>query len=161
MYCNQCGNILPEGSVFCSFCGVKNVALNAEEEAVKVETPVEEAFPAQSAVPDQKDEAAPVEETNIQEAPALVRQEAASPVQPAQEAAPAIPQPPVMQQAVSAEQQVPRMAPNFGGAAPVKMQKPPKPVKYYTFGHIALCLCAVAVMAVVAGVFAGLYFSVR
>ena len=35
-----------------------------------------------------------------------------------------------------------------------------KPVKYYTFGHIALCLAAVGVMAVVAGIFAGLYFSV-
>lgn len=35
-----------------------------------------------------------------------------------------------------------------------------RPVKYYTFGHIALCLAAVGVMAVVAGVFAGLYFSV-
>ena len=35
------------------------------------------------------------------------------------------------------------------------------PEKYYTFGHLALCLAAVAVMAIVAGVFAGLYFSVR
>lgn len=33
--------------------------------------------------------------------------------------------------------------------------------KYYTFGHLALCLAAVALMAIVAGVFAGLYFSVR
>ncbi len=38
--------------------------------------------------------------------------------------------------------------------------KPPKEEKYYTFNHILLCLAAVAVMAVVAGVFAGLYFSV-
>ncbi len=37
---------------------------------------------------------------------------------------------------------------------------PPKVEKYYTFGHIALCLAAVAVMAITAGVFAGLYFSV-
>lgn len=35
------------------------------------------------------------------------------------------------------------------------------PEKYYTFGHLALCLAAVALMAIVAGVFAGLYFSVR
>lgn len=35
-----------------------------------------------------------------------------------------------------------------------------KPAKYYTFGHIALCLAAVGVMAIVAGIFAGLYFSV-
>ena len=31
--------------------------------------------------------------------------------------------------------------------------------KCYTFTHIALCLAAVALMAIVAGVFAGLYFS--
>lgn len=37
---------------------------------------------------------------------------------------------------------------------------PQKVEKYYTFGHIAMCLAAVAVMAIVAGVFAGLYFSV-
>lgn len=43
-------------------------------------------------------------------------------------------------------------APSEGGSE--------KPTKYYTFGHIALCLAAVGVMAIVAGVFAGLYFSV-
>lgn len=37
---------------------------------------------------------------------------------------------------------------------------PQKSGKTYTFGHIALCLAAVGVMAIVAGVFAGLYFSV-
>ncbi len=41
------------------------------------------------------------------------------------------------------------------------IENPPAKVeKYYSFGHIALCLAAVAVMAIVAGVFAGLYFSV-
>ena len=49
-------------------------------------------------------------------------------------------------------------------SAPIQPVQPAesseKPAKYYTFGHIALCLAAVGVMAVVAGVFAGLYFSV-
>lgn len=35
-----------------------------------------------------------------------------------------------------------------------------KPERRYTLGHIMMCLAAVAVMAIVAGVFAGLYFSV-
>lgn len=41
-------------------------------------------------------------------------------------------------------------------------EKPAKPLpeRKYTFGHIMLCLSAVAIMAIVAGVFAGLYFSV-
>ncbi|MDE7192650.1 MAG: zinc ribbon domain-containing protein [Oscillospiraceae bacterium] len=49
-------------------------------------------------------------------------------------------------------------------SAPIQSAPPAaqdeKPAKYYTFGHIALCLAAVGVMAIVAGVFAGLYFSV-
>lgn len=35
-----------------------------------------------------------------------------------------------------------------------------RPERKYTLGHIMMCLAAVAVMAIVAGVFAGLYFSV-
>lgn len=51
-----------------------------------------------------------------------------------------------------------------GYANEVPMNVPPatqpqKEEKYYTFNHILLCLGAVAVMAIVAGVFAGLYFS--
>ena len=51
-----------------------------------------------------------------------------------------------------------------GYTSEVPMNMPPvaqpqKPEKYYTFNHILMCLAAVAVMAIVAGVFAGLYFS--
>lgn len=35
----------------------------------------------------------------------------------------------------------------------------PKEVKYYTLGHIILCLTAAGIMALLAGIFAGLYFS--
>lgn len=43
--------------------------------------------------------------------------------------------------------------------AAVSGQKPKRERKY-TLGHIMICLAAVAVMAITAGVFAGLYFSV-
>jgi len=49
------------------------------------------------------------------------------------------------------------------GTIPVKSAEPKpesKPERKYTLGHIMMCLAAVAVMAIVAGVFAGLYFSV-
>lgn len=36
----------------------------------------------------------------------------------------------------------------------------PKRERKYTLGHIMLCLAAVAIMAITAGIFAGLYFSV-
>lgn len=49
-------------------------------------------------------------------------------------------------------------------SAPIQPIQPAPPAeesgKRYTFGHIALCLAAVGVMAIVAGIFAGLYFSV-
>lgn len=44
-------------------------------------------------------------------------------------------------------------------SAAVPEQKPKRERKY-TLGHIMICLAAVAVMAITAGVFAGLYFSV-
>ncbi len=48
----------------------------------------------------------------------------------------------------------------FTGEMPAPpVTQPVKEEKYYTFNHILLCLGAVAVMAIVAGVFAGLYFS--
>ena len=49
---------------------------------------------------------------------------------------------------------------NSQAVVPTVPPQTPAPEKYYTFGHIAMCLAAVAVMAIVAGVFAGLYFSV-
>ena len=130
MYCNQCGNILQEGSLFCSFCGAKNNASEQTPAAVQeISRPVSEPVLSEAApvVP-----ATPVEEQHNEPTQAMFTTEA----------------------------EMPRMAPNFGGTVPVKKEKPPKAEKYYTFGHIMLCLSAVAVMAIVAGVFAGLYFSV-
>lgn len=43
---------------------------------------------------------------------------------------------------------------------PVQSVPEKRPERKYTLGHIMMCLAAVAVMAIVAGVFAGLYFSV-
>ena len=134
MYCNKCGNILSEGSVFCTFCGAKNAAF--EQPATEAPTPAQ--------VTNE-----PVIESYT--APAV-----ASPVeQPAQQIQNA------PQAVFTTEQEIPRMAPNFGGTAPIPKENKPKEKKYYTFGHIMLCLSAVALMAVVAGIFAGLYFSVR
>ena len=45
-------------------------------------------------------------------------------------------------------------------SVPVQSIPEKRPERKYTLGHIMMCLAAVAVMAIVAGVFAGLYFSV-
>ena len=122
MYCNQCGNIIQDGSVFCSFCGVKHNAPKQDATPQTVLAANSEAAVMQSA---------PIEES-VTDAP---------------------------QASFTTEMPVPRMAPNFGAPVPAKKEKPPKAERYYTFGHIMLCLSAVALMAIVAGVFAGLYFT--
>ncbi len=93
MYCNQCGNIIPQNGAYCTFCGAKTEG------------------PAPTPAP-------PVAASVIQAAPA------------------------------------PESIP-----LPEKEQKT-KPEKYYTTKHIVLCLVIAGAMAVAAGIFAGLYFSV-
>ena len=62
---------------------------------------------------------------------------------------------PVSAPILDMEQPAPASAP-VSAPAPATQQPAEK---CYTFTHIALCLAAVALMAIVAGVFAGLYFS--
>ncbi len=99
MYCNQCGNLIPQNGAFCTFCGAKA------------------------------------------DSPALV----AAPPAPVPAAA-----------AVPAEQ----VLPVTNNIPLTQNEKKEKPEKYYTTKHIVLCLVIAGVMAVAAGVFAGLYFSV-
>ena len=115
MYCNQCGNIISEGSAFCAFCGVK-----CGETAEKAAEPVKAA----------------VVEPDIVVAPV---------------------KPVYMPQEYYAENV--KKDTGTSGEIPVKPIAEPKTEKYYTLGHLLMCLAAVAVMAIVAGVFAGLYFS--
>ncbi len=96
MYCNQCGNLIPENGAFCTFCGAK----------------------AEGAAP------------------------AASPVKPAPVPLPSVVREPQQEIALTAK------------------KNDEKPEKYYTTKHIVLCLAVAGIMAVAAGVFAGLYFSV-
>lgn len=138
MYCNQCGNIITEGSSFCSFCGAKSTPAEQAETQVSAAQPTEGSYIA----PNPSTPAAATEQV---------------PVQPVQ----ATPAPEATVYQAPEQQDIPRMAPNFGGTVPIVKEKKPKEEKYYTFGHLMLCLSAVALMAIVAGVFAGLYFSVR
>lgn len=77
---------------------------------------------------------------------------------------PPAPQPTFAVQESSSELAAASPAGTIDFSAPIQPVQPAPPAeesgKRYTFGHIALCLAAVGVMAVVAGIFAGLYFSV-
>lgn len=147
MFCKICGKEYNEGSQFCIYCGAKIEPADTACESIS--QPVSEIpAPAVSAVE------APVSQ------PAQ-----AVPAEANTAAVPPMPEP--ISSSVSYGNVESVMRPversntgvssyNFTVAEP---PKPEKPEKYYTFGHLALCLAAVAVMAIVAGVFAGLYFS--
>lgn len=49
MYCNQCGNIVPEGGAFCTFCGAKCEV--PAEKKIASETSIVQATPAQPPKP--------------------------------------------------------------------------------------------------------------
>ncbi len=51
-------------------------------------------------------------------------------------------------------------APAFNGSTVTPADKANLPERKYTIGHLIMCLASTAVMAIAAGVFAGLYFSV-
>lgn len=116
MYCNQCGNIVPEGGAFCTFCGAKCEA--------------------------------PAEKQSAPEA-AIVKTSPAQPPQSVEEITPAA--------ASASEFTVP--VPEAIPLEPVKKPKKAKQEKYYTRGHIVFCLIVNGILAIAAGVFAGLYFT--
>lgn len=157
MYCKNCGKIISEGALFCTFCGAK-AEIPAEPHSEGTENAAETAPESVSQ---------PVQETSIQDA-APASASAAEPAQNTQSvhSASVIPAP--------IDTSAPRPAASiYSGISSTPVQNPisssiefrpekaenAKPEKHFTWLHIGLCLAAVAVMAIVAGIFAGLYFS--
>ena len=145
MICTKCGSTIAENALFCTFCG-QPTGLSAPAQSAPVMQEVPQSIPVMQEVP--------------QSIPVMQETPQSAPVQPVP-AQPAAAVPPMNAYAQSAAE--PQSATNRQSGAYVPAEPPAidqKPEKYYTFGHIALCLAAVAVMAIIAGVFAGLYFSV-
>ena len=178
MFCSKCGKLLGDNALFCTYCGA--AVANAGQPApasTPVSAPVLEAEqPAPASTP----VSAPVLEA---EQPAPASTPVSAPVLEAEQPAPA--STPASAPVLEAEQPAPVSTPVSapileakqpaadGQDAPMSAEEiayheqaimdlftpQPPEEKYYTFKHIALCLAAVALMAIVAGVFAGLYFS--
>lgn len=162
MFCSQCGKQLDNNALFCTFCGARTN--NTAGSPAPVSAPV--SAPVTAAPETVREDSQPTPVSSDTAATEPVSQTAPQPV--SEPVPQTVPQPapapaPEVQPAVTAE---PSMDFFHDSPADVQAQVPLSPVpeekepKYYTFGHIALCLAAVAVMAIVAGVFAGLYFSV-
>ena len=141
MFCKICGRMIAENALFCTFCGTP-VAESSSE-------PVQTSSSAQPTQAEQLTADPVTEETApVSELTAPVTEQAAPTAQPSQPAAVPMQQNSAVTQSTAFEYSLQPPAPQ------------PKEQKYYTLGHIVMCLAAVGVMAIVAGVFAGLYFSV-
>ncbi|MGN0649210.1 MAG: zinc-ribbon domain-containing protein [Oscillospiraceae bacterium] len=159
MFCKICGKEYTEGSKFCIHCGAK---------IESSETPAESAaVPAEGSLSANEPEKEQISVTEAEiNKPAESGLSVPEPInssvsygtvitpEPAAASAPVTPAESVIRPVERSNSGVSSY--DFTVTAPPEQQKPEK---YYTFGHLALCLAAVAVMAIVAGVFAGLYFS--
>ncbi len=143
MFCKNCGKIIAENALFCTHCGTatdQNPAVS-EPMAEQVTTLYEQVT-------------APTEATEV---PSPITEPSIPVQEPVQSAA--------FSQTIPEMQSIP-----VSGVAPQVSQpvETPQTVvapaekeqKYYTLGHLIMCLAAVGIMAIIAGVFAGLYFSV-
>lgn len=172
MFCSQCGKQLDNNALFCTFCGKRTNNPNVAPAAVS--QPVGTAPAAvQAPIQPTTEPVSAENNTTVSENSAPIP--AQSEVQPAAESVTEPTSEPTAEYSVNSAEAAPAPQPteflnnapiSAPAPAPVQTTVPLAPVpeekepKYYTFGHIALCLAAVAVMAIVAGVFAGLYFSV-
>lgn len=173
MFCANCGKEIAENVKFCHYCGAEQTATVIPAASIPV-------VPDLTSVP-----AAPIEEGAASPAASVpvtpVEENAASPaasvpVAPIEESAasPAtsVPAAPVEESAANSIASVPtpnsiptsnigETAPAIPSYPPVKSKKKKEPrERKYTLGHLVMCLIAAGVMAIAAGVFAGLYFSV-
>lgn len=182
MFCTNCGKEIIDTARFCNFCGtpIQNMAASIPVQPVQ---PVQQAQTEQPGYsqPVQTapgySESADITEENISEnIPGDLTEiaDTASVYEAESEEA--------AETADDASVPTPNTIPTYGASDPIYSAPPAyptpaqtvntipvqsaelapesKPERRYTLGHIMMCLAAVAVMAIVAGVFAGLYFSV-
>lgn len=189
MFCTNCGKQIIDTAKFCNYCGAvvaANMNNAAQPTAVPVNQPsapvqepqtaqaaevkTEAAVPVEAAEATEAVKAEPVsaENTSVTAQPTegtAVPQAVDSPkegvapavqaVRPVQTAQPVQSVQP-MQTATAANAPVPA-AQNIPSTPAPKAEREPR---MYTAGHIIMCLVSTAIMAIAAGIFAGLYFSV-
>lgn len=187
MFCTYCGKEIINSARFCNYCGnpVHNIApISTPTTEQSYSAPVPEtnkaryetadsSIPdggvdifAQSAAETSSDAVSEFSETGTAETETSVFE--TSQINDAQQTSAAdtfsttnhaYPMPNVIPHSgfgVSGSYSAPASGAESTPAAPSKPERERK----YTLGHIMLCLAATAVMAITAGVFAGLYFSV-
>lgn len=166
MFCSNCGKEINENVKFCHYCGAEQTATVIPAASVPVSADTESSVPI--SIP------APSEPVSVPDAVNAVQSEQTDapdvtsiPVAPSEQPA-AFPQPISAETGVPTPNSIPTSnigetvsAPVLPSYPPVNAKKQKKPrERKYTLGHLVMCLIAAGVMAIAAGVFAGLYFSV-
>ena len=186
MFCGNCGKEIIGNTKYCQFCGAEQTAVVIPTASIPVSAPI--SAPADTvSVPDSLSTpiaSTPITSVPIEPTAASMGVPAAESV-PAAGAAPTavMTEPPgiselptpnsiptnnigISETAVySAPMQTAVPAKAAESAVPqteitIKDEEKRPTKRRYTLGHIVMCLAAAAVMAIAAGVFAGLYFSV-
>lgn len=157
MFCSKCGKEISEGAIFCTHCG-SSIALTASAAPAPVFPGNAEPTESAASIPVESVSSVPAFAENPIQSAKMVSSEipvSSFGASPTENLAQSINSAPVNNLAYSFDNSVNDMPESFEIPAP-KIQAEER---VYTFKHIAICLAAVAVMAIVAGVFAGLYFS--
>lgn len=183
MFCINCGKQILDTARFCNYCGIKIVNFDENPVQNSVETtenPV--SVPAGSVnFSDNVENSVDLLKMNSSASPSIpqMNEPPKSGEAPFNGGAAAFGSPEIRTGAVGAQHstvfvnepapyaaQPPymRYGANIPPSAPAVSSQPEQPKRQperrYTLGHIIMCLASTAVMAIVAGVFAGLYFSV-
>lgn len=149
MYCENCGKELVSNTKFCIFCGAEqtaNAILSAENPIPAQSEPITESAAAcfsessktENSEPNETEHSAPNEAT--------------------------VPLPSEIAMAGAAQKSSSLFCNKSEGVLvfpeiePIKNETNP-PAPKYTLKHLVMCLATAAVMAITAGVFAGLYFA--
>ena len=183
MFCSNCGREIGDNAKFCNFCGLPVSQPFSQPVSQQISQPVSESISQPIYEPVSEPISQPISVVEaVENTPETISESAQAaegvPVtlpEPTNAPRPeVIPNMGEVSEMQSGIQPQPENIPNMGetselqsGIQPQPYQAPPTlqlsekpmPERKYTLGHIIMCLAAVAVMAIVAGIFAGLYFG--
>ncbi len=160
MFCIHCGKQIMDTARFCNFCG-QPTGLSVQPAVSPIQTAEAAEQPSDQNVNYQTDIPTPV---SVSEVPVESAENGNTEV-PAPSAEYSVPTPNVIPTSgvsvnvpiLSAAETPAPFSENVSAVTAASSDK--KPERKYTITHIMLCLISTAIMAITAGVFAGLYFA--
>lgn len=176
MFCGNCGKEIIGNIKFCRYCGAEQTATVIPAANIPMFADTENSVPINasdasseqlSRTPEAPDAASASSEQipSMPEAPDVMGTSSAAIPKPINTDA-------ITENSVPTPNPIPASnieeplsaAPSIPSYPPVKVknkkEKKPRRERKYSLGHLVMCLAAAGVMAIAAGVFAGLYFSV-